>query len=165
MFLIWPCIFCIGSRQHFYKRKKKIRRVLVLIKRYQCLKCRAVVTWSKSWFHFVGLSCSETQTAEFINMYLLSYSCRLFNVLNTLAGLNLFTSSWAADTCQTPKEETSWVEAKILYRCRFDVGEQQQLQQQSEPPSVTDTCTVVQIEARNVLNDTMTDTDRLGGSC
>lgn len=51
----------------FLRKKKKIWRVLVLIKRYQCLKRCAVVTWSKTWFHFVVLSCSET--AEFINLF------------------------------------------------------------------------------------------------
>lgn len=40
------------------------------------------------------------------SLSLLSASLRLFNTLNTLAGLNLFTSSWAAGTCQT-KEELS----------------------------------------------------------
>lgn len=42
------------------------------------------------------------------------------------------------------------------------MGEQQQWQQ-SDLPSVTDTRGVAQIEARSVLNDTMTDIDRLGG--
>lgn len=66
---------------------------------------------TKKKLHFVVLSCSERRRWQnFINLYLLSYSLRLLNALNTLAGLNLLTSSWAADTCQTPKEETSWAE-------------------------------------------------------
>lgn len=102
MFLIWPCIFCIGSRQHFYKRKKKIRRVLVLIKRYQCLKWCAAVTWSKNMVSLCSLVLLGDGT-EFINSYLLSNSLCLFTMLNTLAGLNLPASSCAADTRQTHK--------------------------------------------------------------
>lgn len=51
----------------FLQKKKKIWRVLVLIKRYQCLNRCAVVTWSEAWFRFVVLSCSKT--AEFIKLF------------------------------------------------------------------------------------------------
>lgn len=42
MFLIWPCIFCIGSRQHFYKRKKKNQKSTCLNKKISMFKvvCR-----------------------------------------------------------------------------------------------------------------------------
>lgn len=69
---------------------------------------------------------------------LLSTSLRLFDTLNTLAGLNLFTSSWAAGTCQTKEEMSGGGRKKKktkLYWHRFSVGEQQ-----SELPSVNDTC-------------------------
>lgn len=56
----------------FLQKKKKIRRVLVLIKRYQCLKWCTVVTWSKTWFPFVVLSCSET--AEFIKLFVVKFA-------------------------------------------------------------------------------------------
>lgn len=49
---------------------------------------------TKKKLHFVVLSCSERRRWQnFINLYLLSYSLRLLNALNTLAGLNLLTSS------------------------------------------------------------------------
>lgn len=95
MFLIWPCIFCIGSHHHFYKRKKKIRRVLVLIKRYQCSRCRAVVTWWKS-FTLQSRPAWRSRRYNF-NLYLLSHSLCLFNMLNTLAGIepvHFFLSHW-----------------------------------------------------------------------
>ena len=58
-------------------------------------------------------------------------------MLNALAGLNLFTSSSAT---VKPKEGGG---AKTLYQGGFVVDEQLQ---QSELPSVTDTCAVLQIE-------------------
>lgn len=93
----------------FLQKKKKIRRVLVLIKKISMFKvpccCDLIKNKNKMWFHFVVLSRSETRAAECIDLYLLSYSLRPFKVLNTLAALNLFASSRAADTCQTPREE------------------------------------------------------------
>ena len=77
---------------------------------------------------------------------------RLSNVLNTPAGLDLFTSSWAADTCQTHKEEADlamWqkycTDVDLIW-----VSGSSSSSSNLRLPSVTDTCSVVKTESRNV---------------
>lgn len=74
--------------------------------------CCVTPSEKKKKENVVSLCSPRPARRQNLLIFVVKYPPPVFNVLNTLSGLNLFTSSSAADTCQTPKEERSRVEGK-----------------------------------------------------